>query len=110
MICLNLPCLKQKLQKIKNLIVTQGSLGSIIYNLKENKFNKCEAFAKNIIDKIGAGDAMLSLVSLCLQKKIDKNLSMLIGSLAAARSVETIGNRESINKKKIIKSLEHILK
>ena len=109
----NIESLMKKLakqQKIKNLIVTQGSIGSTIYNLKENKFNKCEAFAKNIIDKIGAGDAMLSLVSLCLQKKIDKNLSMLIGSLAAARSVETIGNRESINKKQIIKSLEHILK
>ena len=34
-------------QKIKNLIVTRGSLGLILYNLKNKKFERCEAFKKN---------------------------------------------------------------
>lgn len=97
-------------QKIKNLIVTQGSLGLIIYNLKNNKFDRCEAFAKKIKDKIGAGDALLSILSLCLSKKMDIKLSILIGSLAAAYSVENIGNKEFIQKSKLVKSIQHILK
>ena len=35
-----------------------------------------------MIDKVGAGDAMLSLISMCLYKGFNKNLSLLIGSLA----------------------------
>ena len=40
-------------QKIKNLIVTRGSLGLILYNLKNKKIERCEAFAKKIKDKVG---------------------------------------------------------
>ena len=59
---------------------------------------------------IGAGDAMLSIISMCLKYKFDKDLALLIGSLAAAQSVETVGNKESINKIQILKNLENILK
>ena len=53
---------------------------------------------------------MLSIISMCLKYKFDKDLSLLIGSLAAAQSVETVGNKESINKIHILKNLENILK
>ena len=97
-------------QKIKNLIVTQGVDGSIFYNKAKNKFNFSEAFAKKSVDKIGAGDAMLSIVALCLKSGFDEKLALLTGSLAAAQSVETIGNKEVINKIKILKSIEHLIK
>ena len=97
-------------QKIGNLVVTRGILGSILYNKKNNNFIFSDAFAKKTIDKIGAGDAMLSLIALSLKSKFDKRLSLLVGSLAAAQSVETVGNKESINKIKILKTIEHLLK
>lgn len=97
-------------QKIKNLIVTRGTEGSILYNSKKNIFINCGAFAKNTVDKVGAGDAMLSVLSLCLFNKIDQKLSLLIASLAAAQSVEIIGNKHSIDKIIILKTLESILK
>ena len=46
---------------------------------------------------------------ICLYNKVDINLSLLISSLAAAQSVNTIGNKESISKVKLLKELEHIL-
>ena len=97
-------------QNIKNLIVTKGEQGSILYNKKDKKFNNCDAYAKTAIDKIGAGDAMLSIISLCLKCGLNKDLSLLVGSLAGAHSVSTIGNKEAINKTQILKSLENILK
>jgi len=97
-------------QKVKNMIVTKGIDGSIFYNRKNNKFDLADAFAKKAVDKIGAGDSMLSVVALCLKFKFDEKLALLIGSLAAADSVETIGNKEAINKIKILKSIEHLLK
>ena len=60
--------------------------------------------------KIGAGDAMLSLIALCLKSNFSNELALLIGSLAAAYSVRTMGNKETTDKLKILKGLEHILK
>ena len=97
-------------QKIKNVIVTRGNNGSIIYNRLKKKYIECDAYAKKIVDKIGAGDSMLSLVALCLKNNFDKGLALLVGSLAAAQSVEGIGNKNAINKIKILKTLENILK
>ena len=72
--------------------------------------NKYAAYAKAAVDKIGEGDAMLSIIALCLRCKLKKELVLLIASLAAAQSVKTIGNKESINKTQIVKSLQSIIK
>ena len=98
---------KKKL-KIKNLIVTKGSAGAVMLDKKEKLFY-AEAFAKKVIDKVGSGDTLMAITSLFLQKKIDPNLALLAGSLAAANSVENIGNKP-IKKIDIIKSLEYLLK
>ena len=97
-------------QNIKNLIVTRGKEGALIYNKKKNKFNSCAAFAKTALDKVGAGDAMLSVTALCLKNNFSGDLSVLIGSLAAAQSTETFGNKQAVSKIKILKTLEHLLK
>ena len=97
-------------QNIKNLVVTQGSVGSILYNKRDKKFIACDAYAKTSVDKVGAGDAMLSVIALCLKNGLNKELALLIASLAAAQSVKTMANKETINKSKILKSLESILK
>jgi rfaE bifunctional protein kinase chain/domain/rfaE bifunctional protein nucleotidyltransferase chain/domain len=97
-------------QKIDNLVVTRGTEGALLYNRKDNKFNFSKAFANNVVDKIGAGDAMLSIIALCLKNGFTKDLALLTGSLAAAQSTETIGNKETVSKTKIIKTLEHLLR
>ena len=99
-----------KEKNIKNLIVTRGGKGSILLNKQKNKFFYADAYATNIVDKIGAGDTMLSLIGPCLKSKIDFDTSLLISSLAAAQSVENYGNKTSIKKLDILKTLENILK
>ena len=99
-----------KEQKIKNLVVTRGSNGAVFYNLKKNNFKLSDAFAKKAIDKVGAGDTMLAMMALCLKSGFTYDLSLLIGSLAASFSTETMGNKEPLSKTKILKSIEHLLK
>ena len=53
---------------------------------------------------------MLSITALCLKNKFSRDLSLLIGSLAAAQSTETFGNKHAVNKIKILKTLEHLFK
>ena len=97
-------------QKIKNLIVTRGLKGAILHQNKSNKFILSDALTKSSVDKIGAGDAMLSLIALSLKSGFSEEFALLISSLAAAHSVETMGNKESVNKLKILKGIEHLIK
>jgi rfaE bifunctional protein kinase chain/domain/rfaE bifunctional protein nucleotidyltransferase chain/domain len=95
--------------KIKYLVVTQGSQGAFLYERKKNIFYKIGAFTQSVVDKVGAGDTMLSILAICLYKKIDINLSLLISSLAAAQSVKIMGNKFHINKNILLKEIEHFL-
>lgn len=97
-------------RSVENLVVTKGSSGSILYNKKLNKFFTSEAYAKKVIDKIGAGDTMLAIIALCLQLKMNTNLSLLISSLAAAQSVGSLANEIKLDQIQMLKTLENILK
>jgi len=96
-------------KKVKKLIVTQGKKGVL---LVDNKFNfyKCPAFAKKSVDKVGAGDSMLAITSMGLKLNLDPELILFLGSIAAAISVENIGNKTNISFEKIDRILEYILK
>tara|TARA_Y100001958_G_C21241085_1_gene568836 strand:- start:940 stop:2463 length:1524 start_codon:yes stop_codon:yes gene_type:complete len=94
---------------LKYLAVTRGSKGIILYDSKNKKFFNSPAFEFNAIDKIGAGDTILSMLSICIFKKIDLNLALYISSLAAALSVRVIGNKFSITKENLLKYISHTL-
>jgi len=101
--------LAQSLQT-KNLVVTQGNSGATLYASDNNKYYHCPAFADKIVDKIGAGDAMLALLSCSIKTGFDADLSLFMGSLAAAQSVETIGNSTPVSKVQLLKTFYHAIK
>ncbi len=95
---------------IQYLIVTSGNSGVKLYNKKTKKMHYCPAFANKIIDKIGAGDTLLAVISLLLYNKCDIDLSLFISSLSAAETVESIGNSNSVISNNILKKIDHMLK
>jgi len=97
----------QKKLKTKKIIITQGKDGVILIN--RNKVFHAPAFTKNVVDKIGAGDAMLALASLCFKRNLDELLTLYLGSLAAAHVVESMSNSSPIDKNKILKIISHQL-
>ena len=53
---------------------------------------------------------MMSIIALSLKKKKDSMLSLFLGSIAGAQSVQIMGNSDTIRKNKFLKTLEHLLK
>ena len=96
--------------KCKYLVVTSGSSGVCLYNIKKDLFHYCPAFASKIVDKVGAGDTMLAILSVLLKSKIDIDISLFLSSIAASESVESIANSHSIKRNEIYKKAEHMLK
>lgn len=93
----------------KYIAVTRGKDGAFLLNGNE-LLVKCPGFAVKVVDKIGSGDALLALLSVCLYCNIDEDLSLFISSIAAAQSVETIGNSAPVSKAKLLKIISHLLK
>jgi rfaE bifunctional protein kinase chain/domain/rfaE bifunctional protein nucleotidyltransferase chain/domain len=93
----------------KYIAVTQGKDGAFLINgIKVNE--RSPGFATRVIDKIGSGDALLAILSVCLYNNLDEKLSLFIASLAAAQSVETVGNSVPVSKIKLLKTISHLLK
>ena len=91
------------------ITVTMGRAGAFLLDNKDSSVN-CPGFAVDIIDKIGAGDTLLALLSICLYNKIDSDLALFISSIAAAQSVESIGNSKPVDKIELLKTISHSLK
>ena len=83
-----------------------GKVGAV-WLQKKNTF--IASFAKNVVDKVGAGDAMLTLLSLCLMNNIPKDLSLFLGSIVGGLSVEIIGIKK-FNFNELIRTIEFAIK
>jgi bifunctional ADP-heptose synthase (sugar kinase/adenylyltransferase) len=97
-------------EKIKAdiITITRGKAGSLAY--KNNDFFYCPAFATNIVDRVGAGDTLLAITSLCFAAGVPADLTLFIGNLAAAQMVATTGTGMKLNKVNLIKYIESMLK
>ena len=95
--------------KITEILVTQGSRGSLFYSSRNKHFTKCPAFSKQALDKVGAGDTMFAIASLFLDRSKNTDPMLLVSSLAAANSTNYFANSKILEKKDIIKSLKYTL-
>ena len=96
-------------QNIKYLVVTQGKNGCILLD-KLNKMYHCPSFNSKPVDKVGAGDSMLAILSVFLYNNINPYFSLLFASLVSSNVVEHTGNDYVANKIEIERSIEFMLK
>lgn len=94
----------------RQLAVTRGTKGVMIYDRNSKVFHNVPALATRVVDRIGAGDAFLSLASICLAKGFDAQLAAFIGSVAAAMDVQIVCNREPVSPVGLNKYVSTLLK
>ena len=76
--------------------VTRGPMGSIIYDAGKEQFHHTPALSEKVVDTIGAGDAFLSLTSVCMAKGFPVDLTGFIGNAAGSLAIEVLGNKTPI--------------
>lgn len=89
--------------------ITRGVFGATCLNDHGEVVN-IPPFSTGSIDRIGAGDSYLSLSSLCHVMGYPMKLAGFIGSIAAAMSVQMIGNQEPIRKVPLCKFITRLMK
>lgn len=103
--------IKDVIKKINcgKIIITRGHKGSLVYSAKEG-FVKIPVFSKDVVDRIGAGDAFFSIAAPCVCKNNPMEVAGFIGNAVGAIKVLIVGNRSSIESTPLYKYITTLLK
>lgn len=96
--------------QVKQLATTRGTKGVMMFDRESKVFHKVPALSTRVVDRIGAGDAFLSLAGLCAAKGLNAEVAAFVGSVAAAMDVQIVCNREPINPIGLNKYVSTLLK
>jgi len=88
---------------------TRGHRGSVTYD-RQNGYYETPVFSTKIVDRVGAGDAYLSISSLCVAAGFPSQLVGLVGNAVGALAVQVVCNRDSIEPVPLYKFLTTLLK
>ena len=91
------------------IIITRGKHGCVTYE-RGGIAHTIPAFAKNIVDTVGAGDAFLVVTAPLVAAGAQMNRVGFIGNVVGALKVEIVGHRRSIDKPSLIKGITGLLK
>jgi len=91
------------------ILITEGKYGTICYDRNEG-FVRTPAFACLVIDRIGAGDAILSITAGLAYLKAPAEIIGFIANAVASLAVSTVGHRTSIEPVGLYKYITTMLK
>jgi sugar/nucleoside kinase (ribokinase family) len=91
------------------IIITRGKHGCVTYE-RDGLAHTIPAFAKNVVDTVGAGDAFLVITAPLVAAGAPMHQVGFIGNVVGALKVEIVGHRRSIDKPSLIKGITGLLK
>lgn len=89
----------------QRMVITQGRDGCLCYHAKEG-FVSVPAFTKRIVDRIGAGDALLAASALGAAKGVPMEVVGFLGNVVGAQAVETVGNRSVVTREILLERMD----
>jgi rfaE bifunctional protein nucleotidyltransferase chain/domain len=95
--------------KSKQILITKGSEGLVVYRKPNLRF-PAPALAPFVKDRVGAGDALLSITSLLSCVGAPEEIIGFYGNLVGAWAVSFLGNEKSLLKGDLIRQVTSILK
>ena len=92
------------------ILVTMGKNGSYLIDNKKKKFIFCPGFANSIVDKTGAGDSMIPILSIALRNKLDVELSLFLASVFASETIRHVANKSFMTRENLLDITQTMLK
>lgn len=89
--------------------VTRGKAGSLHYDV-ESGFTEVPAFAPRVLDRVGAGDAVLAVTSLLARAGAPWDIVGFVGNVAGAELVGELGNRVPLDRVSLTRHITALLK
>ncbi|HZT81852.1 MAG TPA: bifunctional ADP-heptose synthase, partial [Gemmataceae bacterium] len=92
-----------------HVVVTRGKVGCLGFAAQDG-FVEVPALAGQVVDRVGAGDAFLSITAPLIAAGTPLEVACFIGNVAGAQAVATVGHRSSVEKGVLTRHIEHLLK
>ncbi len=93
----------------RHVVITRGHQGSMSYTV-EDGLSEVPVFSSKVVDRVGAGDAYLSVAAPCAAVGMPGNLVGFVGNAVGALKVQIIGNRSSVEPVPLYKFITALLK
>ena len=93
----------------ERLMITRGSQGCLCYSRSEG-FHEIPAFTGHVVDRVGAGDAVLAVTALCAAQQAPMDVLGFIGNCVGSQAVGVVGNRAAIDGVSLARYMECLLK
>jgi rfaE bifunctional protein nucleotidyltransferase chain/domain len=103
-----IPDLAKRLQ-CKQFTVTRGHRGALTYSASEGFF-EVPVFSDKIVDRVGAGDAFLSITAPCAAVGVPMDVIGFIGNAVGALAVQIVCNRSAVEPVPLYKFITALLK
>lgn len=98
--------------KINNIAfaMTMGGQGSFFVPAHHGAEIKTPAFADNVVDALGAGDAFFAMTSVLLKAGCPEVMVPFLGNIFAGLKTKIIGNKTAVTRAQFLKAVTAILK
>lgn len=90
------------------LVVTRGKLGALCFHADKG-FYDVPAFAIKMLDRIGAGDAFLSLTAPLAANGTPMEIIGFIGNVAGAEACAIMGNKTAVNPSSMFRHITSLM-
>lgn len=91
------------------VMITRGSAGALYYTAPDS-FTRAPALATRVVDRVGAGDAVLCTTALCAAAGASPEVTAFIGNVVGAEAVAILGNQRPIERIPTFRHVECLLK
>ena len=95
--------------RAKNTLITRGRSGVQFYRMGEGWSNG-PAFARNVVDRVGAGDAVLSWTAPMAAAGLPGKMIAFVANVVGAQASQIVGNRSAVDRVATFKFIESLLK
>jgi len=89
--------------------ITRGKQGCLCYD-RDAGFFEIPAFTGHIVDRVGAGDAVFAVTSLCVAQGAPMEIVGFAANIVGAHAVGMVANQRPLDRIALIKHIEAILK
>ncbi len=91
----------------QRMVITRGRDGCLCYHAQQGFFT-VPAFTRRIVDRIGAGDALLAASALCAARDTPMEVIGFLGNVVGAQAVETVGNRNVVTREVLLERIDSL--
>lgn len=103
-----IPAVAKKLGSSR-MLITRGGQGCVCYQ-KRSGFFDVPAFTTSVVDRVGAGDAVFAISSLCAARNMPMEAIGFVANTIGAQAVTIVGNKTSVERVSVLKHIESLLK